>query len=80
MGNFERVEERMRNVQERDAMKAFQSPVRGEEIMKICDLKEGKVVGKIKKEIESAILNGEIENSHEAAMDYLLQKKDKLLF
>ncbi|MDP6533104.1 MAG: HD domain-containing protein [Candidatus Marinimicrobia bacterium] len=79
MSNFERVENRMQDVQERDAMKAFQSPVRGDEIMKICGLKEGKAVGKLKSEIESAILNGDIENTHEAAMELLLKKKDDIL-
>ena len=79
IGNFERVEDRMQDVQERDAMKAFQSPVRGDEIMKICGLKEGKSIGKIKTKIESAILNGDIENTHEAALQFLLENKDEIL-
>ena len=35
MQNFERVDELMKNVQERDAFRAFQSPVRGDEIMEL---------------------------------------------
>ena len=77
MGNFERVEEFMQNVQEKDAFRAFQSPVRGEQIMKEMELKPGPEVGKIKKQIEEAILDGEIENNFEAAYDYFLKIKSK---
>jgi putative nucleotidyltransferase with HDIG domain len=45
MGNFERVEKFMQDVVERDKFRAFQSPVRGDEIMRVCKLKEGKKVG-----------------------------------
>ena len=76
MQNFERVDELMKNVQERDAFRAFQSPVRGHEIMEICDIREGKTVGQIKKAIEEAILDGKIDNDHEKALVYLYQIKD----
>jgi putative nucleotidyltransferase with HDIG domain len=77
IGNFDRVEKFMADVTERDAMRAFQSPVRGDEIMKVCGLSEGKAVGKIKNEIEEAILDGKIENTYEAAYNYLLTIKGK---
>ena len=38
MRNFEIVEEKMGVVVDRDAMKTFQSPVGGDEIMEICSL------------------------------------------
>jgi tRNA nucleotidyltransferase/poly(A) polymerase len=76
MQNFERVDESMKNVQERDSFKAFQSPVRGHEIMEICAIREGKIVGQIKKAIEEAILDGKIDNDHKKALDYLYQIKD----
>ena len=76
MQNFERVDELMKNVQERDAFRAFQSPVRGHEIMEICAIREGKIVGQIKKAIEEAILDGKIDNDHKKALDYLYQIKD----
>jgi hypothetical protein len=74
--NFQKVEEKMSNVNERDSMIAFQSPVRGEEIMSVCGLSEGRTVGDIKKAIEEAILEGEIGNTHDDAMEYLLKIKD----
>ena len=77
--NFEIVESKMSNVEERDAMRAFQSPVRGKEIMQSCGLSEGKEVGKIKQAIEEAILNGDIENEYDAAKEYMFKIKDEIL-
>lgn len=77
LSNFERVESKMSDVSERDKMKAFQSPVRGKEIMKILNLEPGKIIGKIKSEIEEAILDGKIENSHDKALEYLMSIKNR---
>ena len=79
MGNFERVEKRMQNVKELDEMAAFQSPVRGDEIMVIFGIKPGKKVGEIKSAIEEAILNGEIENNYNDAKEFLLKNKKLFL-
>ena len=77
MGNFDRVEKFMQNVEERDALRAFQSPVRGDTIMKECGIPPGLVVGEIKKAIEEAILDGKIKNNYEAAYEFFLQIKDE---
>ena len=79
MGNFERVETLMQDVKLRDEMRKFQSPVRGEEIMEVFKLKPGRDVGKIKKAIEDAILDGKIENEYEAAYAFMLKNKDEIL-
>jgi hypothetical protein len=79
MGNFERVEKFMQDVKERDKMRAFQSPVRGEVIMEVCGIDEGEKVGEIKTAIEKAILDGDIDNSYEAAYEYLLKIKDIII-
>jgi len=76
IGNFEKVEELMQDVKLRDEMKAFQSPVRGEEIMKEFNLNPGREVGRIKTAIEEAILEGIIENDYDAAFDYMLRIKE----
>ena len=75
LGNFDRVEKRMNEVIEIDKLKAFQSPVRGDEIMKMFDLGPGKEVGKIKTMVEDAIINGEISNDYSSAMSFLDQIK-----
>ena len=77
LGNFDRVEKRMNEVIEKDKLKAFQSPVRGDEIMKMFDLSPGKEVGKIKTMVEDAIINGEIKNDYSSAMSFLDQIKQQ---
>ncbi|MCH7521479.1 MAG: tRNA nucleotidyltransferase, partial [Candidatus Marinimicrobia bacterium] len=56
-----------------------QSPVRGDEIMKICGLDPGPAVGRLKTAIEEAILEGRLENTHDAALAYLQEIKDEVL-
>ena len=70
LANFDRVEKRMKEVIEIDQLKAFQSPVRGDEIMKMFNLDPGKEVGKIKTMIEDAIINGEIKNDYSSAISF----------
>ena len=73
--NFDRVESLIQNVKLRDEMRSFRSPITGEIIMKEFDLKPGREVGKIKKNIENAILDGVIKNDYEEAFEYMLQIK-----
>ena len=79
MSNYDIVEQKIRDVQEKDQLRNFQSPVRGEEIMEICNLEPSRKVGVIKKRIEEAILDGEIPNEYEAAKEYLYKIKDEIL-
>jgi tRNA nucleotidyltransferase/poly(A) polymerase len=79
LSNFDRVEKRMQEVEERDRMRSFQSPVRGEEIMKICGIPPSREVGIIKTRIEEAILDGLIPNEYDAALEYLYKIKDEVL-
>lgn len=79
LSNFDRVEKRIAEVEERDKIRNFQSPVRGEEIMKICNIPPSREVGIIKNKIEEAILDGIIPNEHEAAIEYLYKIKDEII-
>ncbi len=74
--NYENVMNKVKEVQEKDNLRAFQSPVKGDEIMKICNLKPSKKVGEIKKAIEEAILDGKIANNYDEAFQYLLSIKN----
>lgn len=79
LNNYNNVMKRVLEVEEKDQLRAFQSPVRGEEIMEICGLKPSKKVGEIKSAIEDAILDGLIANTYEDAYKYLLKIKDQYL-
>jgi putative nucleotidyltransferase with HDIG domain len=71
--NYDRVMGRVLEVKEKDRLRAFQSPVRGEEIMTLLNLKPSKIVGVIKSSIEEAILEGIIPNTYEASLEYMMQ-------
>ena len=79
INNFNRVEESMQDVKLRDELRNFQSPVNGVEIMKVLNLEAGQKIGEVKKYIEEAILNGEIDNTYDAALEFLLKNKKKFL-
>ena len=79
LANYDYLERRIGEVIEKDKMRAFQSPVRGEEIMKECGLKPGPTVGKIKKALEEAILDGVIPNEYEAVKKHFAKIKGDYL-
>ena len=79
LANFDLVEKRIAEVEARDQMRNFQSPVKGDEIMKICNLQPSRQVGQIKSKIEDAILDGIIPNTYDAALEYLYKIKDEVL-
>ena len=47
--------------------------------VKTFSLTEGKIVGEFKKKIEEAILDGDVENTYDAAYQYMLDIKDEIL-
>lgn len=77
--NYDALEKRIAEVMEKDKMRAFQSPLRGEEIMELCHLKPGPTTGKIKTALEEAILDGLVANEYEAVKAYFLTIKDQFL-
>ena len=77
--NYDLVYQKMKEVEEKDRLRSFQPPVRGEEIMQVCNLPPGKLVGVLKSKIEEAILDGKIPNEHDPALDYLLSIKDEII-
>ena len=71
--NYQLVREKMVELEERDRIRNFQPPVRGEEIMQLLHLEPCSTVGELKSAIKDAILDGIIPNEYEAAKAYLMQ-------
>jgi poly(A) polymerase len=72
--NFELVKQKLKDVEERDKIRNWQPPITGQDIMDIFGIKAGKEVGLIKNAIREAILEGEIPNSYDEALEFMLNK------
>lgn len=76
--NFQLVRQKLKEIDEKDAIRDFQPPVTGEEIMATFGIPPGREVGIIKNAIKEAILEGEIGNNHEEAFRLMLIKAAEL--
>lgn len=74
LDNFKLVRERCREVEEKDQIRNWQPPVDGLEIMRLFNLTPSKTVGILKDALKDAILDGEIPNTKEAALEFLNKK------
>ena len=70
--NYQLVREKMVELEERDRIRNFQPPVKGDEIMELLHLEPCSTVGELKSAIKDAILDGVIPNEYEPAKEFLL--------
>ena len=71
--NYQLVRQKMVELEERDRIRNFQPPVKGDEIMDLLHLEPCSTVGELKAAIKDAILDGVIPNEYEPAKEYLLK-------
>ncbi|MEM7371151.1 MAG: HD domain-containing protein [Bacteroidota bacterium] len=77
--NYEQLEKRIHEVEERDNLRNWQPPITGDMIMEAFDLKPSRTVGQIKSAIREAILDGVIPNDESAALQYMHEIAPKYL-
>ena len=71
--NFEIVREKLVEIEEKDRLRNWQPPIDGKDIMAAFNLKPSRTIGDIKDVVCNAILDGEIENTREAAYQRMLE-------
>ncbi|WP_247231593.1 CCA tRNA nucleotidyltransferase [Telluribacter sp. SYSU D00476] len=76
--NFDIVQERLHDLEERDKLRNFQPVVTGEMIMETFGIKPSREVGLIKEAIREAILEGIIPNELEKAYAFMVEEGKKL--
>lgn len=78
MKNFLLVREKLKEIEEKDAIRNFEPPVKGELIMETFALTPGREVGIIKDAIKDAILDGIIHNDFNEAYEFMLKKAEEI--
>ena len=76
--NFELVRQKMVEVQKKDDYRNWKNPICGEYVMEVFNIPPSNVIGRLKDTVKNAILDGEIENSFEAADAYMRAKAAEL--
>lgn len=78
MKNFEMVRQKLREVEEKDHMRTWQPPVSGQDIMDTFGIGPGREIGIIKDAIREAVLDGKVENTRQAAFDFMVSKGEEI--
>lgn len=76
--NFEYVEQKLKDLEERDKIRNFQPPISGDEIMQLFDIRPGREIGILKEAVKEAILEGIIPNETTEARKFVIAEAEKL--
>ena len=69
--NFELVKEKLVIVEAKDALRNWKNPITGDYVMELFGISPCNTIGQLKEMVKNAILDGQIENSFEAADEYM---------
>ena len=78
LSNFEVVRQKLKDIEARDAVRNFQPPISGDDIVRIFGISPCREVGIIKNAIKDAILDGIITNDYDAAYQFMISKASEL--
>jgi len=76
--NFDIVEQKLKDLEERDKLRSFQPVISGEIIIETFGLKPSREVGIMKEIIREAILEGIIPNEFQPAYDFMVEEGKKM--
>lgn len=71
--NFELVKEKLVIVEAKDALRNWKNPITGDYVMELFGISPCNTIGQLKEMVKNAILDGQIENTFEAADAYMRQ-------
>ena len=69
--NFELVKEKLVIVEAKDALRNWKNPITGDYVMELFGISPCNTIGQLKEMVKNAILDGQIENTFEAADEYM---------
>jgi poly(A) polymerase len=72
--NFDLVQEKLVEVEAKDAIRNFKNPITGDYVMKVFGIEPCSEIGTLKEYVKNAILDGKIDNDFEQA-DRLMREK-----
>ena len=73
LNNFDKVEIKVKDILKKDYIRTLQPVITGEMIMKELHLQPGPIVGRIKKKLKEAILNGSVNNTLSELHEYMME-------
>ncbi len=79
LANYDHLLKKVEKVEERDRMRNFQPPLSGNEIMQVFNCPPGPLVGRVKKFVLEAVLDGNVANDHDSCLQLVIANKDKFL-